>query len=62
MWRLASLKSMDVTDSPVWRKVLILSSVSIMNFSVFRNLFRVLRSKTGPIVGLGNQEKSVEED
>ena len=32
----------------ILREVLIFSSVFILNFSVFRNLFRVLRSKIGP--------------
>ena len=41
------MKSMDDTHSPVWREVVIVSGVSILNFSVFSNLFRVLRSKIG---------------
>ena len=37
-----SLKSMDVTHSPVWREVLIVFGVSILNFSALRNLLRLL--------------------
>ena len=49
---------MDVTPSPVWREVLIVSGVSILN--VFKNLFRVRRSSIGlhspPVNGFVNQE------
>ena len=36
---------MDVTQSPVCKEVLILSGVSILNFSDFRNLFSELKSR-----------------
>ena len=38
---------LEVMHSPGWREVLIDFGVSVLNFSVFRNLFRVLRSKIG---------------
>ena len=39
-----SLRSMEVTHSHVWREVLIVSGLSILHFSVLRNLLRLLRS------------------
>ena len=36
---------MDVTHLPVCKEFLILSGVSILNFSDFRNLFSGLRSR-----------------
>ena len=42
-----SLKSMDVTHSPVCREVQIIFGVSILNFSSLRNLLRLLRSSIG---------------
>ena len=52
-----SLKSMDVTHSPVCREVLIVSGISILNDSVFRKVFKVLRSKIGlhRLLGLGKR-------
>ena len=49
---------MDVTHFPVWREVLILSGVFILNFSVFRNLIRVLRFKIdlNLLLGLGTKK------
>ena len=41
---------------PAWREILIVS-VSILNFSVFRNWFRVLRSP--PVIGFVDQKKPV---
>ena len=41
------LKSMEVTHSPIWREVLIVSSISNLNFATLRNLFRLLRSSIG---------------
>ena len=38
---------MDITHSPVWREVLIVSGVSFLNFSTLRNLLRLLRSSIG---------------
>ena len=38
---------MEVTHSPNCREVLIVSGVSILNDSVFRKVFKVLRSRTG---------------
>ena len=52
-----SLKSMEVTHSPACREVLIVSGVSILNDSVFRKVFKVLRSKIGlhRLLGLGTK-------
>ena len=47
IWKYASLKSMDVTHSAAWREVLIVSGVSILNFSALRNLLLLLRSSRG---------------
>ena len=57
MWKYASLKSMEVTHSPACREVLIVSGVSILNDSVFRKLFTLLRSKMGlnRLLGLGTK-------
>ena len=57
MWKYASLKSMEVTHSPACREVLIVSGVSILNDSVFKNLFSALRSKMGLhwLLGLGTK-------
>ena len=41
------LKSMEVTHSPICREVLIVSLVSILNDSVLRKVFKVLRSRIG---------------
>ena len=38
---------MEVTHSPACREVLIVSGVSILNDSVLRKVFKVLRSKMG---------------
>ena len=59
MWKYASLKTMKNTHSPACREVLIVSSVSILNDFVFRNVFKVLRSKIGvspPVVWFGYQK------
>ena len=42
-----SLKSMEVTHSRTCREVLIVCGVSILNDSVFRKVFKMLRAKTG---------------
>ena len=49
------LEILNVTHSPVWREVLIVSSVSILNFPALRNLFRLVRSSIGlhQLFGLG---------
>ena len=47
MWKCASLKSIEVTHSSACREVLIVSGVSILNNSVFRKVFKVLKSKIG---------------
>ena len=44
---------MDVTHSSVCKEVLILSGVSILNFSDFRNLLSELRSRIGLHLLLG---------
>ena len=48
---------MDVTHSPDCREVLIVSGVSILNDSVFRKVFKVLRSRTSlyRLLGLGTK-------
>ena len=58
MWKYASLKSMDVTHSPAWREVLIVSGVSILNVPVFKKVFKVLRSRIGlhRLLGLGTKK------
>ena len=53
-----SLKSMEVTHSPACREVLVVSGVSILNDTVFKILFRVLRSEIG-LHWFWNQKKSV---
>ena len=45
IWKKVSLKSMDITHSPVCMEVLLLSADSMLNYSNFKNLFRVLRSR-----------------
>ena len=56
-WKYASLKSIEVTHSPACREVLIVSGVSILNDSVFRKVFKVLRPKIGlhQLLGLGTK-------
>ena len=48
---------MDVTHSPACREVLIVSGVSILNDSVFKKVFKVLRSRMGlhRLLGLGTK-------
>ena len=58
MWKYASLKSMDVTHSPAWREVLIVSGVSILNVPVFKKVFKVLRTRTGLHRLLGSGTKN----
>ena len=41
------LKSIEVTHSPCWREVLMVSGVSILNFSALRKRFNFLRSRMG---------------
>ena len=57
IWKYVSLKSVEVTNSPACKEVLIVSGVSTLNDSVFKNLFRVLRSKIGlyRLLGLGTR-------
>ena len=57
IWKYASLKSMDVTHSPTWREVLMVSGVSILNDPVFKKVFKVLRSRMGlhRLLGLGTK-------
>ena len=52
-----SLKSMVVTHFPACSEVLIVSGVSILNDSVFRKVFKLLRSKIGlhRLLGLGTK-------
>ena len=52
------LKSMDVTHSPAWREVLIVSGVSILNVPVFKKVFKVLRTRTGLHRLLGSGTKN----
>ena len=55
------LKSMDVTHSPAWREVLIVSGFSILNVPVFKKVFKVLRSGIGlhRLLGLGTKKPVV---
>ena len=48
---------MDVTHSPVWREVLIVSVVSILNFFALRNVLKLLISSIGLhlLFGFGTQ-------
>ena len=57
MWKYASLESMEVTHSPACTEVLIVSGVSILNDSVFKKVFKVLRSRIGlhRLLGLGTK-------
>ena len=54
----ASLKSMEVIYSLACMEVLIVSGVSILNNSVFKNLYKVLRSSIGLhwLLGLGTRK------
>ena len=58
-----SLKSMDITHSPLCKEFLMLSGVSISQISDFRYLFSELGSRIGIhlLLGFWNQEKSIEE-
>ena len=57
MWKYTSLKSMEVTHSPACREVFIVSGVSILNDSVIRKVFKLLRSRIGlhRLLGLGTK-------
>ena len=57
IWKYVSLKSMEVTHSPVCREVLIVSGVSILNDSVFRKVFKGVRSRIclHRLLGLGTK-------
>ena len=50
---LAPLKSIEVTHSPCWTDVLMVSGVSILNFSALRKRFSLLRSSIGLHLLLG---------
>ena len=48
---------MEVTHSPTYREVLIVSGVSILNDSVFRKVFKVqVQDRPPPVVGFGYQK------
>ena len=56
-----SLKSMEVTHSPIYREILIVSGVSNLNDSVFRKVFKGLRSRIGlhRLLGLGTKNSQL---
>ena len=52
------MKSIEVTHSPCCREVLMVSGVSILNFSTLRKRFSLLRSRMGLhlLLGLGTRK------
>ena len=47
MWKWISLKAIEVTYSPCWWDILMVSSSSILNFYALMNTFSLLRSSMG---------------